>query len=108
MTESKTCIDMEKTGMRLKLYAEERGYSVKQIQRYLSLSCPQPIYRWYKGIILPSVDNLLKLSELFQVHMEDMLVKKCDNKCNVEIIDYSLVHTEFAKRIISYSSNLAA
>ncbi len=37
MTESKTCIDMEKTGMRLKLYAEERGYSVKQTQRYLDL-----------------------------------------------------------------------
>ena len=34
------------------------------------------IYRWYKGKILPSVDHLLMLSELLNVHMEDLLVKK--------------------------------
>ena len=108
MIESKTCIDMKKTGMQLKKYAEERGYSVKQIQRYLCLSCPQPIYRWYKGIILPSVDNLLKLSELFQVHMEDLIVKKCEQNCEVETIDYYLVYAEFTKRIIDYATFLAA
>ena len=43
--------------------------------RSLGLSCPQPVYRWYKGVILPSVDNLLRLSELYKVHMEELLVK---------------------------------
>ena len=33
------------------------------------------MYRWYKGAILPSVDNLLRLSELYQVHMEELLVR---------------------------------
>ena len=46
------------------------------IQEYLHLSCVQPINRWYKGVILPSVDHLLLLSELLDVHMEDLLVKK--------------------------------
>ncbi len=46
------------------------------IQDYLHLSCVQPIYRWYKGLILPSVDHLFMLSELLNVHMEDFLVKK--------------------------------
>ena len=59
----------------LKKLAQRKGYSVKDIQQYLGLSCPQPVYRWYKGVILPSVDNLLKLSELYQVHMEELLVK---------------------------------
>ena len=45
------------------------------IQDYLHLSCVQPIYRWYKGLILPSVDHLFMLSELLNVHMEDFLVK---------------------------------
>lgn len=108
MIESKTCIDMKKTGMQLKNYAEKNGYSVKQIQKYLCLSCPQPIYRWYKGIVLPSVDNLLKLSELFQVHMEELLVKKCDCNSYFEIVDYTVVHAEFEKRIIDYSTMLAA
>ena len=43
---------------------------------YLHLSCVQPIYRWYKGLILPSVDHLLMLSELLNVYMEELLVKK--------------------------------
>ena len=68
-------INVTETGKRLKKLAQRNGYSVKDIQRYLCLSCPQPVYRWYKGIILPSVDNLLRLSELFQVHMEELLVK---------------------------------
>ena len=75
MISSKTSIDMLETGKRLKKIARNNGYSVKDIQQYLGLSCPQPVYRWYKGVILPSVDNLLRLSELYQVHMEELLVK---------------------------------
>ena len=75
MTSSKTSIDMIETGKRLKKLTQRKGYSVKEIQQYLGLSCPQPVYRWYKGIILPSVDNLLRLSELYQVHMEELLVR---------------------------------
>lgn len=66
---------MIETGKRLKKFAQRSGYSVKDIQEYLGLSCPQPVYRWYKGVILPSVDNLLRLSELYHVHMEELLVK---------------------------------
>ena len=72
---SKTAIDMIETGKHLKKLAQRKGYRVKDIQQYWGLSCPQPVYRWYNGIILPSVDNLLRLSELYQVHMEELLVK---------------------------------
>ena len=69
-------IDMEKTGMKLKNMLSNSGYTPNMIKDYLHLSCVQPIYRWYKGKILPSVDHLLKLSELLDVHMEELLVKK--------------------------------
>lgn len=75
MISSKTSIDMIETGKQLKKFAKRSGYSVKDVQQYLGLSCPQPVYRWYKGVILPSVDNLLRLSELYHVHMEELLVK---------------------------------
>ena len=99
---------MKKTGLQINKLAIKNGYSVKDIQTYLSLSCPQPVYRWYKGSILPSVDNLLKLSELFGVHMEDLLVKKYVDNRDIENIDYSYLHEEFAKRIMGYASILAA
>ena len=50
--------------------------SGRMSQEYLHLSCVQPIYRWCKGLILPSVDHLFTLSELLNVYMEDFLVKK--------------------------------
>ena len=74
--ESYPNIDMQKTGKRIRHLIENAGYNPRMIQEYLHLSCVQPIYRWYKGIILPSVDHLFMLSELLGVHMEDLLVKK--------------------------------
>ena len=105
MINSKTSIDMIETGKRLKRLAQRNGYSVKDIQEYLGLSCPQPVYRWYKGIILPSVDNLLRLSELYHVHMEELLVKTGGIMCyNIEIIN----EKNLEKRIRAYGSRLAA
>ena len=69
-------IDLQQTGIKLKHMLESACYTPRMIQEYLHLSCVQPIYRWYKGLILPSVDHLFMLSELLNVHMEDLLVKK--------------------------------
>lgn len=78
-------IDMQRTGEQLKILLESAGYTPRMIKEYLHLSCVQPIYRWYKGMILPSVDNLLMLSELLNIHMEDFIVKK-----NADIVVYDI------------------
>ena len=93
-------IDMQQTGRRLKHMIESAGYTPRIIQDYLHLSCVQPIYRWYKGKILPSVDHLFMLSELLNVHMEDLLVKK-----NVVFVLYDIEqYYDHAaqKRVIAY------
>lgn len=69
-------IDLILTGQRIRSVISESRYSVKEIQEILNLSCPQPVYRWMHGYVLPSVDNLYMLSRLFDVHMEDLLVGK--------------------------------
>lgn len=101
-----TSINMKLTGLRLKLYATRQGLSVKDIQIYLCLSCPQPIYRWYKGIILPSIDNLLRLSELFNVHMEDLLVKNNDFDSVFDKNDMNF-QVNVVKRLLLYCDMLA-
>ena len=78
-------IDMQRTGSKIKKMVEAAGYTPVILQEYLHLSCVQPIYRWYKGLILPSVDHLLALSELLNVHMEELLVKKCVESIIIEI-----------------------
>ena len=47
-------IDMKKTRLLLKEAIGNAGYTVKDIQKILHLSCPQPIYHWFKGTSLPS------------------------------------------------------
>ncbi len=69
-------IDMKKTGSKLKRLIKAAGYTPRMLQNILQLSCPQPIYRWYKGVVLPSVDHLFTMSELLGVHMEELLERK--------------------------------
>lgn len=95
-------IDMQLTGLLLEYYIRTSGISVKEIQNYLHLSCPQPIYRWMKGKILPSVSHLLALSQLFGVHMEKLLVEK-ENCTPYTKYNYNSM---MLKRMLSYSIKL--
>lgn len=69
-------IDLYETGKRIKKLMMQRGYSVKDIQQLLHLSCPQPIYRWMKGQVLPTVDHLYIMARVLHVHMEELLVSQ--------------------------------
>ena len=97
-------IDMQQTGRKMKRMLEIAGYTPRMIQDYLHLSCVQPIYRWYKGLILPSVDHLFMLSELLGVHMEDFLVKKDVQFILYDIERFYLQATQ--KRYVEYYNNI--
>ena len=51
-------LDLKQSGNLLRYQIRKSGYSVQDIQNYLVLSCPQPVYRWFQGKTLPSVDHL--------------------------------------------------
>ena len=67
-------IDMKAFGRKFRQLREERNYTVKDIQEYFGFEAPQAIYKWQSGQSLPSTDNLLALSILFEVPMEEFLV----------------------------------
>ena len=66
-------INKKFTGINLRKMMDERGLTVKDIQKYLGLGSVQSVYHWLNGISLPTVDNLYALSYLFQVPVDDML-----------------------------------
>ena len=70
-------IDKKKTGINLRILMDERGFTVKDIQRYLNLGSVQSVYHWLNGISLPTVDNLYALSYLFQISIDDLI---CGNR----------------------------
>ena len=48
--------------------------TVKDLQQWFGFEEPRAIYKWQQGQTLPSVDNLIALSALLEVPMEDILV----------------------------------
>ncbi len=67
-------IDMEKTGERIRSLSREKNTSVRDIQEYLDLASVQSVYDWFHARTLPSVDHLLALGHLWEMHMENILV----------------------------------
>ena len=67
-------IDMVKTGKNIKRIMCVKGFTVKDIQRFLALEIPQSIYHWFDGKSMPTLDNIYALSELFHIPVDDMLI----------------------------------
>lgn len=71
-------IDMVKTGQNIMRLRIQNGFSVKDLQEVFGFATPQAIYKWQHGTAMPTIDNLIVLATLFQVHMEDILVINTD------------------------------
>ena len=50
------------------------GLSVSAIRDYLGLNTTYAVYKWFHGESIPSVDNLLALSMLFNTSINELLV----------------------------------
>lgn len=67
-------INLPETGRRIEWQRRKAGMTVRDLKTYFGFEYPQAIYKWQHGECLPTVDNLLALSRLLQVSMEDLLV----------------------------------
>lgn len=77
-------IDMVATGRKIQQLREERGLTVRDLQRFFGFEEPSAIYHWQNGKNLPTVDNLCALSKIFGVSMDEIIVLRntvdADNK----------------------------
>ena len=67
-------IDPVATGANITRLRQERGFTVRDLQRFFGFEEPQAIYKWQRGQSLPNIDNLYALSALFQISMNEILV----------------------------------
>lgn len=67
-------INLKATGKRILQLRLERNLSIRELQTYFGFENPTAIYRWQRGDNLPSLDNMLALSKLFDVPIEEILV----------------------------------
>lgn len=69
-------INMAGTGQRISDLRRAAGLSVKDLQDIFGFATPQAIYKWQHGTAMPTLDNLVVLSVVLGVAIDDILVTK--------------------------------
>ena len=68
-------IDLVATGSNIQRLRQERGLTVRDLQRYFGFEEPRAIYKWQRGETLPTVDNLYALGALLEVPIDGILIQ---------------------------------
>lgn len=69
-------IDMEATCKNLKRICTEKGYGISRLQHELGLESRQAIYKWFSGKSIPGIDNLILISELLGITLDELIIRK--------------------------------
>jgi transcriptional regulator with XRE-family HTH domain len=69
-------IDMRATGENIRKLREQNGMKVRDLQEIFGFTSPMSIYKWQEGKTLPDYTNLLLLTDLWNVRVEDILVRE--------------------------------
>lgn len=72
-------IDIVTTGANIKHLRQNAGLSVKQLTEMIGISSIQAVYRWERGEALPSIDNLMILSTIFNTPLDEIIVRRSFN-----------------------------
>ena len=68
-------IDLAATGIRIAQLRQQAGLSVRDLQEIFGFNTPQAIYRWQRGLTLPTVDNLVALAAVFGTTLDAIVVR---------------------------------
>ena len=67
-------ISVEKSCEKLRSLCVSKGYTPQMIKEELQLESVQTIYKWFSGQNIPSIDNLVALSRLLEVSLDELIV----------------------------------
>ena len=67
-------IDTIGTGRNITVLRKRAGLSVADLQDIFGFATPQAIYKWQRGMTLPTIDNLVVLATVFGVTMDEIIV----------------------------------
>ena len=71
-----TRINMTETGRNIALLRKKNGLTIREVQEAMGFNTPQAIFKWQRGETVPSIDNLIVLSELYRTTIDEIIVKE--------------------------------
>ena len=66
-------IDLHSTGARINELRRERGITVDELRIYLGMNNPNSIYKWFRGEVLPTLENMYALSVILEVPIDAII-----------------------------------
>ena len=67
-------VNLKRTGKLLKQLREENHLKVSDLRDFFGFDYPNAIYDWEKGLKLPNISNLIALSMLYEVSIDELLL----------------------------------
>ena len=67
-------IDMTATGRNIARLRIDAGLTVKDLADIFGFATPQAVYKWQHGVTMPTLDNMVVLSAVFGVPMDEIVV----------------------------------
>lgn len=68
-------VDLAATGIRITQLRLQAGLTVRDLQDIFGFNTPQAIYRWQRGVTLPTLDNLVVLAAVFGTTLDAIIVR---------------------------------
>ena len=69
----------------LKLFRKTKGYSQEELAIRLSV-VRQTISKWEKGLSVPDADMIIRIAEVFEVSVSEIMGAKIDNENDINIV----------------------
>lgn len=73
MNYQKVKLNKKKTGKRIQTAITSSKYSFTDVARALELTSERTVYYWINGKKIPSLENIINLSLMFNIKVEDLI-----------------------------------
>lgn len=74
MSTTMPTVNMTATGSNIKALIKENGLKITEIQKIYGMNTPQSIYKWMRGEMLPSIDNLVVLAHILNTSIDKLII----------------------------------
>jgi transcriptional regulator with XRE-family HTH domain len=73
-------LDPVATGKRIKELRKQNNLKVREVSEYMGFESEQAVFKWQRGDSMPTLDNMLALSHLFNTTIDDILCKRDEDE----------------------------
>ena len=87
-------VNLKNTGKILKKLRIKNNLSVRDLQEFFGFDYPNAIYDWEKGLKLPNMSNLIALSTLYEVSIDEILLSDERDFHFYKNLNYEIITTQ--------------